>query len=189
VLHRAEIAGNDIRTADTANGGLVGLFLSEQFSGAPDSSGRPDRVPTEVPAPMPFARGMGSRSPGVAQLATACQCSAIRFQTATFARGLPRGLTQARQEMQNADVAPVARGLKQPEKVRIEREAQAMRAGHVSLIRPPAHRQRNQRPQFPENTRHPRPGRAFLGSAPRELRIRVALDVRRRECSRERRAA
>jgi hypothetical protein len=55
-------------------------------------------------------------------------------QAASLTRGLPGGIRQSREEPQNAEIASLARGLKQFEEVRIEREAEAVRAGDVPRI-------------------------------------------------------
>src|SRR5204863_516818 len=56
------------------------------------------------------------------------------IQLSTLARGLPGGIRQSREEPQNPKIGALASGLKQLEEVRIESEAEAVRAGDVPRI-------------------------------------------------------
>jgi hypothetical protein len=53
------------------------------------------------------------------------------IQLATFGCGVPSGVGQSRQEAEDADIRALPGGLKQMQQIRVEREAEAMRTGHV----------------------------------------------------------
>ncbi len=55
-------------------------------------------------------------------------------QAASLTRGLPGGIRQSREEPQNAEIGSLARGLKQFEEVRIEREAQVDARNHANRL-------------------------------------------------------
>ena len=87
--------------------------------------------------PAVTSRGISPEVLRVARLGGADRSSPIltsEIQLATLGCGAPRSVGQSWQEAEDPDVRALPGGLNQIQQIRVERESEAMRTGHVPTI-------------------------------------------------------